>query len=168
MESYTHFKLPSRDPSTNFNITKNDIKSGDFFGILRLDGIICVHLCEHVNTYAYQHGCTFVENRNPKEKFLLHVLFVRIDQPCIKTGTDPLLAWAMGSNTGHTTIAMWEEDELYVMESTVTDSYWPTNGIQKHKFDEWMALCKKASFNMVHLPLSDESRQRFDVNKVKQ
>ena len=27
-------------------------------------------------------------------------------------GLDPMIAWAMGSATGHTAIAMWKEDEV--------------------------------------------------------
>lgn len=37
-------------------------------------------------------------------------------------GLDPMLAWAMGSTTGHTTIAMWEDNQLYVMESQAKGS----------------------------------------------
>jgi hypothetical protein len=31
-------------------------------------------------------------------------------------GLDPLLAWAMGSTTGHVTTAMWIDGELYVSD----------------------------------------------------
>jgi hypothetical protein len=41
-------------------------------------------------------------------------------------GIDPLLAYLMGSQTGHTAITIWDNDELYVYESTVKSNYWPT------------------------------------------
>ena len=43
-------------------------------------------------------------------------------------GLDPLIAWGTGGRTGHTTMAVWEGDELYVCESTdasPTGAYWP-------------------------------------------
>ena len=41
-------------------------------------------------------------------------------------GLDPMLAWAMGSSTGHTAIAVRDPTtgELFVHESTVKDDYW--------------------------------------------
>ena len=52
-------------------------------------------------------------------------------------GLDPMLAWAMGSSTGHTTVALWNrstavaaDDYLMVCESTAKDVYWPVNGVQ--------------------------------------
>eukprot|EP01127_Copromyxa_protea_P013184 TRINITY_DN3520_c0_g1_i2.p1 TRINITY_DN3520_c0_g1~~TRINITY_DN3520_c0_g1_i2.p1 ORF type:complete len:521 (-),score=82.23 TRINITY_DN3520_c0_g1_i2:47-1609(-) len=96
------------------DIPKSEIKSGDFFGVLRLDGL------------------------------------------------DPMLAWGMGSHTGHTTIALWVGSELYICESTVNSAYWPYNGIQMTPFDEWMDLAEKASYNVIHLPLSPEVAKKFD------
>ena len=50
-------------------------------------------------------------------------------------GLDTMLAWAMGSHTGHTTIAMRDEnDELYVLESQTKSNYWPTDFVQKTPF----------------------------------
>jgi hypothetical protein len=58
-------------------IDESTVQSGDFFGIIRLDGL------------------------------------------------DPMLAWAMGSTTGHTTVAIRDASgELYIAESTVNDVYW--------------------------------------------
>ena len=30
----------------------------------------------------------------------------------------------MGSHTGHTAVAIWEHEQLYVAESTINSSYW--------------------------------------------
>ncbi|CAK9117729.1 unnamed protein product [Durusdinium trenchii] len=57
-------------------LNESDIHSGDFLGVIRMDGL------------------------------------------------DPMLAFGMGSHTGHTAVALWEEGQLYVAESTVNSSYW--------------------------------------------
>lgn len=58
-------------------------------------------------------------------------------------GLDPMLAWAMGSTTGHVTAALRIDGELYVVESTTKDSYWPTNGIQATPYREWLQLVRR-------------------------
>merc|ERR1712038_1464548 len=78
-------------------------------------------------------------------------------------GLDPVLAWAQGAQTGHTTIAVWDEDQLYIYESTSKDAYWPLNGIQRHKYEDWIKLARKAGHNTVLLPLSDEARKHFNA-----
>jgi len=78
-------------------------------------------------------------------------------------GLDPMLAWAMGSHTGHTAITLWIDGELYVCESTVNSPYWPNNGIQKTPWDEWLDLAEKASYNVVHLPLSPAVAKTFNT-----
>ena len=99
------------------DLPESYIQSGDFFGIIRLDGL------------------------------------------------DPMLAWAMGSTTGHTTIAVRDEaGDLYIHESTAKDSYWPTNGIQKTPFKQWISQAKAAGFNVVHAPLNAENRAKFNTS----
>eukprot|EP01091_Cochliopodium_minus_P010277 TRINITY_DN2685_c0_g1_i1.p1 TRINITY_DN2685_c0_g1~~TRINITY_DN2685_c0_g1_i1.p1 ORF type:complete len:499 (+),score=112.43 TRINITY_DN2685_c0_g1_i1:11-1507(+) len=115
MKEWINITMPKR-PINFVNISKSLVHSGDFFGVIRLDGL------------------------------------------------DPMLAYGMGSRTGHTTIAMWMEGELYICESTVNSNYWPTNGIQRTPFDQWMKQAMEAHYNVVWLPLSDESASKFDVN----
>jgi len=98
------------------DIPESEVKSGDFLGIIRLDGL------------------------------------------------DPMLAWAMGAHTGHTAIAMWMNNSLYVCESTITSAYWPTNGIQKTPWKQWFDQAQKANYNVVHLPLSPAVAAKFDVH----
>jgi hypothetical protein len=79
------------------------------------------------------------------DKSLVHsgdgIYIIRLD------GLDPVLAFAMGSTTGHVTTALWIDGELYVVESTVKDSYWPVDGIQKTPWDVWLQqvslLCER-------------------------
>jgi len=110
-------------PRTTKVVTVNetDIHSGDFLGIIRLDGL------------------------------------------------DPMLAWGMGSTTGHTAIAMRDEaGVLHVLESTTNGSYWPTNGIQSTPWARWVPQAITAGHQVVHAPLSEEARKSFDVTKARE
>ena len=95
------------------------IHSGDFFGVLRLDGL------------------------------------------------DPMLAWAMGSVTGHTVLALWMDEpqqprQLYIVESTNNNSYWQVNGIQRTPYRQWLKQAKNASYNVVWAPLSPAAAAAFN------
>jgi hypothetical protein len=85
-------------------------------------------------------------------------------------GLDPLLAVLMGSQTGHTAIAMWDGEgqdaELYVHEATVNSNYWPTNGIQRTQWDTWIKQAHKANYNVALLPLSKEARSKFNATNA--
>ena len=105
---------PLEDPSTKY--FEKEIKSGDTFDILRLDGL------------------------------------------------DPMIAMAMGSATGHTAIALWKDDELFVCEANVKGSYWPVNGVQCNKYLDWMKYGELAGYNAVLSPI-DRSIE-FDVDKA--
>lgn len=77
-------------------------------------------------------------------------------------GLDPMLAWAMGSTTGHATVALRFDGVLHICESTTVDAYWPTNGIQCHEWNNWLQLAKAAGHNVVWAPLSAEARAQFN------
>jgi hypothetical protein len=112
---YTDFHMEPRDPLSSVPPPAHEVHSGDFFGIVRLDGL------------------------------------------------DPMLAWAMGSTTGHTTVALWIDGELYICESTATTSYWYTNGIQKTPYLTWMQQAQEANMNVVWAPLSPRLRDAFNT-----
>jgi hypothetical protein len=59
-----------------------------------------------------------------------------------------MLAYAMGSTTGHVTAALWMGGELFVVESTAKDSYWPVNGIQKTPWDLWLQQAHEADMQV--------------------
>mmetsp|Transcript_35616 Transcript_35616/g.81625 ORF Transcript_35616/g.81625 Transcript_35616/m.81625 type:complete len:657 (-) Transcript_35616:66-2036(-) len=81
-------------------------------------------------------------------------------------GLDPMLAWGMGSGTGHTTVALWEGGKLYVAESTINSTYWPTNGIQRTPYRQWLKQAREAGYQTVHLPLTKKYREQFDVQQA--
>lgn len=117
--------MEPRDPAraaSPLQLNSSLIHSGDFFGILRLDGL------------------------------------------------DPTLAWATGSTTGHTAVALRRpsvegQGELHVCESTAKDAYWDTNGIQCTPYEVWLAKAQRAEHHVVWAPLAPEYRRKF--NEVK-
>eukprot|EP00300_Choanocystis_sp_HF-7_P023849 c25234_g1_i1.p1 GENE.c25234_g1_i1~~c25234_g1_i1.p1 ORF type:complete len:589 (+),score=131.40 c25234_g1_i1:251-1768(+) len=113
MERYAQRKMVRRNV-TDVILPESEIHSGDFLGVIRLDGL------------------------------------------------DPMLSWAMGSTTGHTTVAMWEGGQLYVCESTSNGSYWDVNGIQRTPYRDWISAAKAASYSVVHLPLAQKYRDMFN------
>ena len=76
-------------------------------------------------------------------------------------GLDPIIMYGTGSHSGHTTAALRIDGELYVVESQ-DGWYWPQHGIQRTPWDQWLKWAEDASFHVVHLPLSADSRAKFD------
>jgi hypothetical protein len=83
-------------------------------------------------------------------------------------GLDPLLAWGMGSTNGHVTMALWMDGELFVVESQVKSSYWPTDNVQRTPFATWIAQAKAAGYNTVHVPLKASARAAFDEARARE
>eukprot|EP00760_Papus_ankaliazontas_P015604 PhM_4_TR16614/c0_g1_i1/m.40565 len=79
-------------------------------------------------------------------------------------GLDPMLAWAMGSTTGHTVVAMRAPNStLFFCESTVNSTYWPVNGIQCTEYTQWISLANAAGYNTVVVPLRADLRAKFNA-----
>lgn len=117
LSKYADVHMQNRT-TNEVDIDESTIQSGDFFGIIRLDGL------------------------------------------------DPMLGWAMGSTTGHTTVALRENGTLFIAESTANDSYWPVNGIQRTPYKQWIAQAKAAGFQVVHAPLGAKAAANFDEDKA--
>eukprot|EP00755_Sulcionema_specki_P020669 Sspe_Gene.12677::Locus_4333_Transcript_1_1_Confidence_1.000_Length_2083::g.12677::m.12677 len=84
-------------------------------------------------------------------------------------GLDPMLAWAMGSTTGHTVVAIRNETtgELFIAESQVKQSVLAgERGAADAVRDVDRAQAAAAGYNAVWAPLSDESRRKLDVGKM--
>lgn len=114
MAKYPQVIINARDKSLNNPPDESEVHSGDFFGIMRFDGL------------------------------------------------NPLLAWAMGSTTGHTTTALWIDGELYVCESDITSEFWPGDGIQKTPYREWLQLADAADYQVIWAPLTAEARALYN------
>ena len=58
-------------------------------------------------------------------------------------------------------MALRFDGELYIVESQ--DAwYWPTSGLQRTPFKQWIKQAREASFNVIWLPLSGKSLLKFD------
>lgn len=78
-------------------------------------------------------------------------------------GLDPLIMWGTGSHLGHTAILMRAGNgSLYVCESQSKSNYWPKDSIQRTEWSQWVEWAKKASYNVVWMPLRDDVREKFD------
>jgi len=114
MARWPQFSMESRDPLSGVPPPAELVHSGDYFAVIRLDGL------------------------------------------------DPLLAFGMGSTTGHAVTSIWIDGELYICESTVDDSYWPTNGIQRTPYKQWLKQAEEAGYNVVWAPLSKKARLQYN------
>ena len=56
---------------------------------------------------------------------------------------------------------------MYALESQ-DGWYWTTHGIQRTLWKTWKQQARNAGFNVAVLPLSDESRAKFDVQKARE
>ena len=76
-------------------------------------------------------------------------------------GLDPLIMYGTGGHAGHTVMALRMDGELYIVESQ-DGWYWPHHGIQKNKWSDWIQYADNADFHLVHMPLNDEMRAKFN------
>ena len=100
---------------------------------------------------------------------------VNFDKNIIKTGDfvaisrmdglDPLIMIGAGGHLGHTGVCSWIDGELYVLESQ-DGWYWPTAGIQRTKWEQWIEWAYNADFNVAILPLREEYRKKLDEKKA--
>jgi hypothetical protein len=82
-------------------------------------------------------------------------------------GLDPMVAYGTGGVTGHSAVAVWEGDQLYITESTAANPfgkvYWPPPyGIIRHKFEDWFPLGVEARYHVALLPLRSQYAAKFD------
>jgi len=77
-------------------------------------------------------------------------------------GLDPMLAWAMGAHSGHTVMALRIGGQLYIVESTNKNSYWPTNGVQRTPYQTWIKQARAAGYNLLWAPLTPAAAKSFN------
>jgi hypothetical protein len=72
-----------------------------------------------------------------------------------------MIMYGTGSHSGHSVAALRMEGKLYIVESQ--DAwYFPTHRIQRTLFSEWIQYAENCDFAVVHMPLSEEQRAKFD------
>ena len=80
-------------------------------------------------------------------------------------GIDNIIHWGTGSRAGHTAVALWDKDELYVLESQEA-LYWPTKNIQRRKWSSWIKYADNADYNVVLVPIKTELSARMSEDKA--
>jgi len=78
-------------------------------------------------------------------------------------GLDPMIAWAMGAATGHTAVALWRDDELFICESNAVSPYWPVNGIQCNPYHDWLEYGGDNGYNTVWAPLEKDKSDALNI-----
>lgn len=113
IKTMTDFEFKKRKNPKTIKIRKKNIKSGDYFAVMRLDGLASIILL------------------------------------------------GSGSKISHSVMSMWRAGELYICESQEAD-YYQRQGIQCNPYDDWFDWIIKAGYNIVHLPIKEEVRRKFD------
>ena len=69
---------------------------------------------------------------------------------------------------GHTAVALWRADRLYICESTSKSSDWSINGIQCNPYPAWIEMARNAiSYHAVFAPLDrTNGEELLDMDKV--
>ena len=56
-------------------------------------------------------------------------------------------------------VAMWRDTELYLCESNALSPYWPVNGVQCARYDDWVQWAVLADYNVVWAPIDEQISQ---------
>lgn len=80
-------------------------------------------------------------------------------------GLDPMIMYGTGAKIGHNVMALRFDGELYIVESQ--DAwYWPTHGLQRTLWSDWIQWAENADFHVTYHRLSDDARAKFDEKKA--
>lgn len=80
-------------------------------------------------------------------------------------GVDQIIQYGAGSHSGHSATLLELDGEMHVVESQ-DGWYWPKHGIQRNKWSQWKKWAHNAGFNVAVLPLSEESRRKYNVTQA--
>ena len=128
----------------------------------------------HVPKYMEQANVKFIKEAVGHELVERTTKKVEIDPSLVQSGDffgvmrldglDQIIMYGTGALIGHNVMALrMEDDELYIVESQ--DSwYWPTAGLQRTKYADWMKQAEDASFHVTWHRMRDDVRAKFDVD----
>ncbi len=184
-----HFYLPGLNTIILHNVTKNEIKDIDYYGlnIFYLKNGLFGSIIDLYKTSKLflgselemeQENLEFIRQKM-KHNFEIWNKSKYFNEDEIKSGDyfsitrldglDPMIMWGTGSFSGHTAIALRINGELFVCESTdsnpLGNNYWPAPyGIIKTPYKEWLKLAEKAGYLVAILRLNDNYQNIFDKN----
>jgi len=133
----------------------------------------------HVPKEQEKANVEFIKEATGYEWQPRHPTFIDLDAKYVQSGDflaitrfdglDNIIHWGAGSHAGHSVMALWDHTEspaqLYIVESQ--DAwYWPTQGLQRTKWETWKQQASDASFNVAILPVRAEYAAAFDEAKA--
>jgi hypothetical protein len=77
-------------------------------------------------------------------------------------GIDQIIQYGAGTHSGHSAVVLEVDGVLSVVESQ-DGWYWPKHGIQRNDWETWKKWALNADFNVAVLPLTEESRKKFNT-----
>jgi len=77
-------------------------------------------------------------------------------------GTPQIIQYGAGGPVGHSVMAIWHDEELWFVESN-GGWWWPHDGVQKNKYEDWIQYCWEGDCLVTWLPLKEEYRQKFNA-----
>lgn len=82
-------------------------------------------------------------------------------------GVDQLIMYGTGSTIGHCTMAMWFDDELWVVE-VMDNVFWPKRNAQRNRYRDWIKMARDADYHVAHLSLNERARAKFNVTAAQE
>jgi len=130
----------------------------------------------HVPPYMERRNVEFLAEAMEYELVPREIKKVEVDPDLIQSGDflailrldglDPIIMYGTGSHIGHSTMALRFDEGLYVVESQ--DAwYWPTHGLQRTPWADWIRQAEDASFAVSWLPMREEVRASADWDAVR-
>lgn len=86
------------------------------------------------------------------------------------SGVASLITYGTGSSLSHVAIALWEKDELFIVEITDTEGSVfdtpPPYGFRKTKFDTFIEMYHKIGYSAVLFKLKEELSNKFNIENA--
>lgn len=65
---------------------------------------------------------------------------------------------------GHMTIAIMRNGEMQICESNAKTEFWPVNGVQCNRYEDWINYAQNAEYQFLWAPL--DRSIHFDIDKA--
>ena len=74
-------------------------------------------------------------------------------------GIQPTLMMASGSHIGHAAVALWQDNQLWIVESQEANYFESgKTGVQKNKYEDWLYMANAADYDVAWIKLRDDIR----------
>eukprot|EP00347_Sterkiella_histriomuscorum_P020910 403335991 len=124
---------------------------------------------DHLNNYQRSQNQVFLERAMGIELEDRIIDIVEVDKKLIKSGdlflirrldgVQPFLMMSSGSHIGHAAMALWEQDELWIIESQDAQYFESgKRGVQKNKYEDWLDLANAADYDVAWIQMKEQLR----------